>query len=287
MEAPKFGSDEWYAEYYRHEFAYLLRSVRKQAGKTVRQIAEVSNYSHPHIARSINGTRFPNWRMVRAVLNACGVGRDQLTSWRRLWDTVSVTQLWARPGSVHEVGRRTWVDIAREWDVRRAALREPDATLEQIQKVATLDQLGRVLTALSRRHSCGSLRRLEEVSGISRSTLHGWYSGQRKPSAARLQQLAVALETTQAEQIALTQSLARISPLRRRPEPERRAACTANNPSIGQQCRLPRDHRGPHHAAVGEPWFDDGVLDGRRGDTSTDSLPEARRTARVHFGPGW
>ncbi|WP_432891205.1 helix-turn-helix transcriptional regulator [Kribbella sp. CA-245084] len=286
MVAPQFGSDEWHVEYYRHEFAYLLRSVRKRAGKTVRQIAESGNYSHPHIARSLTGTRFPNWKLVRAILDACGVGGDQLRCWLRLWMTVSATQSRTRPGTTHEAGRRTWVEIEREWDVRRAALREPDATLQQIQQVASLEQLGRVLTTVSARQGSASLRRLEELSGISRSTLHGWYAGQRKPTAARLHRLAVALAMTQAEQIALAQCLARISPLRRRTEPDRTAACTANSPSIGQ-CRLSRDHRGPHHAAVGEPWFDDGVLDGSRRGREPNSEPEARPTARAHFGPGW
>ncbi|RZU12470.1 helix-turn-helix protein [Kribbella rubisoli] len=282
MAAPQFGSDEWRVEYYRHEFAYLLRSVRRRAGKTVRQIAESGNYSHPHIARSLTGARFPNWKLVRAILDACGVGGDQLRCWLRLWKTVSATQ-----ARTHVAERRTWVEIEREWGIRRAALREPDATLQQIQQVASLEQLGRVLKTVSARQGSGSLRRLEELSGVSRSTLHGWYAGQRKPTAERLHQLAVALEMTHAEQIALDQCLARISPLRRRREPERAAACTANNPSIGQQCRLPRDHRGPHHAAVGEPWFDDGVLDGGRRGREAESQPEARPTARVHFGPGW
>jgi transcriptional regulator with XRE-family HTH domain len=287
--APEFGSDEWYVEYYRHEFAYLLRSVRKRAGKTVRQVAESSNYSHPHVARSLAGTRFPNWKLVRAVLNACGVGTDQLTAWLRLWKTVSATQSRGRPGATHASGRRMWVAVAREWEVRRAAVREPDLTLQQIEKVMSLGQLGRVLTTLSTRHGSGSLRSLEELSGISRSTLHGWYSGRRKPTGARLQQLAVALDLTRAEQIALAQCLARISPLQRRPEPEpkRVAMCTANNRSVGQQCSLPRSHRGPHRATVGEPWFDDGVLDGSRDGREADSHPEVRPRARVHFGPGW
>ena len=285
MAAPEFGSDEWQVEYYRHEFAYLLRSVRRRAGKTVREVAKISNYSHPHIARSLKGTRFPNWKLVRAILNACGIGGDQLSRWSRLWMTANETQSRSRPGSAHEPGPRTWAEIARDWDARRAAVREPDATLQQIQQVVTLEQLGRVLTALSTRQGAGSLRRLEELSGISRSTLHGWYAGQRKPTAARLQQLAVALDATQAEQIALAECLARISPLRRRPE--RPATCTVNNPSIGQQCTLPRYHRGPHQATVGEPWFEDGVLDGSRVGTAPNPQPEARPRARAHFGPGW
>ena len=287
MGAPEFGSDEWQVEYYRHEFVYLLRSVRKRAGKTVREIAETSNYSHPHIARSLKGARFPNWKLVRAVLDACDIGGDELRCWRRLWMTASATQSWPRPGSTYEPGRRTWAEIQREWEVRTTALREPDATLLQIQQVVTLEQLGRVLTALSRRQGSGSLRQLEELSGVSRSTLHGWYAGQRKPTAALLQQLAVALDTTQAEQMALLQCLARISPLRRPPETERLAACAVNSPSIGQLCRLPRFHRGPHQATVGEPWFDDGVLDGNRGGTAPNEQLEARPTGRVHFGPGW
>ncbi|MEV4261570.1 helix-turn-helix transcriptional regulator [Kribbella sp. NPDC049584] len=287
MIAPQFGSDEWRVAYYRYEFAYLLRSVRKRAGKTVRQIAESSNYSHPHIARSLAGTRFPNWKLVRAVLDACGVGGDQLRCWLRLWKTVSATQSRTGPGSVREPGRRTWVEIEREWERRRAALREPDATLLQIQQVVSLDQLGRVLTTLSTRQGAGSLRRLEELSGISKSTLHGWYTGQRKPSAERLHQLAVALDITQAEQIALIECLSRVSPLRRRPEPERTAACRDNNPSIGQQCKLPKYHRGPHEATGGDLWFEDGVLDGGRAGREPDSQPETRPAARVHFGPGW
>jgi transcriptional regulator with XRE-family HTH domain len=220
MAAPEFGSDDWQVEYYRYEFAYLLRAERKRAGKTVRQVAKTSNYSHPHIARSLKGTRFPNWKLVRAILNACGVGGDQLRCWLRLWKTADETQSRTRPGNAREPSRRTWAEIAREWDVRRAAVRRPDATLQQIQQVVTLEQLGRVLTALSTRQGYRSLRRLEELSGISRSTLHGWYAGQRKPTAARLQQLAVALDATQAEQIALAECLTRISPLQRRPEPD-------------------------------------------------------------------
>ncbi|TDO69412.1 transcriptional regulator with XRE-family HTH domain [Kribbella sp. VKM Ac-2571] len=286
MTDPEFGSDEWQVEYYRHEFAYLLRSVRKRAGKTVREIAEASNYSHPHIARSLKGTRFPNWKLVRAILNACGVGGDQLNCWLRLWKTASATQSWPRPSSAHEPGRRTWVEIQQEWEARTTAIRQPDATLLQIQQVVTLEQLGRVLTALSRRQGYRSLRRLEELSGVSRSTLHGWYAGQRKPTAARLHRLAVALGATQAEQLALIQCLSRISPLRRPPAPERPAACAANNPSLGQHCKLPRFHQGPHQATVGESWLDDGVLDGRSG-TAPHSQLEAVPTRRVHFGPGW
>lgn len=289
MAGPEFGSDEWQVEYYRHEFAYLLRSVRKRAGKTVREIAKDSSYSHPHIARSLTGTRLPNRKLVRAILNACGVGGDELRRWLSLWKIASDTQSRTPPGSADEPGRRTWPEIQREWEVRTTALRQPDPMLLQIQQVVTLKQLARVLTALSTRQGSRSLRRLEELSGVSRSTLHGWYAGQRKPTAARLHQLAVALGTTQAEQLALAQCLARISPVRRppEPEPEPAATCTANNPSIGQHCRLPSSHRGPHQAAVGEPWFDDGELDGSRGGTAPNSQPEARPTRRVHFGPGW
>ncbi|MER7245144.1 helix-turn-helix transcriptional regulator [Kribbella sp. NPDC000426] len=284
MAAPEFGSDEWYAEYYRHEFAYLLRSERKRAGQSVREIARTSNYSHPHIARSLTGARFPNWKLVRAVLNSCGVGSDQLQKWLRLWTIVSATQ---PPGRAQQSVRRTWDEIEREWNVRRAAIRQPDATLEQIQQVVSLKQLGRVLTTLSTRRGFRSLRQIEELSGVSRSTLHGWFAGRRKPTAARLQQLALALDTTRAEQMALARCLVRISPLQRPPEPEQSEACTANNSSTGQQCTLPRDHRGPHDAGVGEPWFDDGVLDGSRGDTAPDPEVEARPTRRALFGPGW
>lgn len=169
------------------EFAELLGAVREQAGLTVRQLGRSTNYSHPHVARAATGKKLPSWQLTSAYLNACGVGGEDLRSWRRLWTIAK-----DRERRFRRSGPTALPPLAADADWQKAvsAVRAIEPLLPFIRKVTTLDDLSIALVRLGMRRGLDSLRKVEATTGIPWATLHGWYTGKRKPSEARLKAAA-------------------------------------------------------------------------------------------------
>jgi transcriptional regulator with XRE-family HTH domain len=93
---------------------------------------------------------------------------------------------------------------------------------------------------------------MEERTGFSKSSLHGWISGERSLDPARLDGLAEALGATHAERYEFAEALKRSVGL----------PCDTLHRSTGLRCVRNEFHTGDHRTARGVSWVDDGVLDG-------------------------
>lgn len=164
-------------------FAGALQRVRQQAGLTYRELADHAHYSHPHLVRATSGRQLPSWDVTTAFLTGCGVPVELLPVWRRHWESAS---------------------------------REPQDIVELLQTAETLEDLGTALSALTRPHS---LRTLEQLTGIPRTTIQAWFQGTRLAGRDRLDQLVHAVGATSAERSATAAALDRLSSGRSRAAP--------------------------------------------------------------------
>lgn len=169
------------------EFASKLRDQRKRAGITYRELAARTvrpgtnrPYSHAHMVRAAKGDELPSWPVTKAYLVGCGITSPRfLRLWEALWDAASNAV---------------------------AAIKDPDhGTSGSLQHVTTLLGFGEHLRALSERKGLPTLRELEHLTGVPKSTLSEWFSGQRLPSVKRLYDFAEALGATEKEQTELWQ----------------------------------------------------------------------------------
>jgi transcriptional regulator with XRE-family HTH domain len=258
---------------YLAEFCRLLAASRQEAGLTVRQLAKLSDYSHPHVARATTGKKLPSWPLVRSYLNACGVGGEVLAAWWQLWQTTkSAEQELRKPLRPTESKTWYWELAEKHWQAGLKATRKPDPMLSLLEQVTTLEDLGVAITALAGRNGSDSLRQVEAETGIPRTTLHAWQAGRRKPPSTRLDQLVVALGATSAEQREFARCLERISDA---------GVCNCLHPPTGQRCFRGEYHKGEHCTGDGFRWLEDGVLDGVGGP---DRWLAAKR---VQPGPYW
>ncbi|TCC33899.1 transcriptional regulator [Kribbella capetownensis] len=162
-------------------FAARLRQQRTRARLTYRELAARTPYSHAHMVRAASGDVLASWLVVRAYLVACGVTHPPVL---RLWE-----QLW----------------IATN-DAIRADAGDPGVDLASaLHHITTPKGFGDHLRAFSNRKKRHTLRALEQVTGVPRSTLADWFSGRRVPSVGRLYQFAGSLDATQKEQDELRQ----------------------------------------------------------------------------------
>lgn len=196
-------------------FAERLRVVYAASGLTYRQIGEVRNYSHAPMVRAAQGESLPTWPVAKAFLEACGV--EDLGPWHERWvgarNAQNAFQLAAKRGwsqmGVEE--SRSEFGVTRQWPgPSRLSLDEPRPLLGLIRETCSTRQLAEALTRLRQRRSQSSLRQIEEATGLPRATLAGWFAGTRKPDADRLDQLALALGASRAEQREFARSLERI-----------------------------------------------------------------------------
>jgi transcriptional regulator with XRE-family HTH domain len=229
-------------------FAHLLKSVRHQAGLTVRQLGKSITYSHPHVARATTGKKLPSWSLTEAYLTACGVVGPDLQAWRRLWILARDKERQFRRAANASGPPPPDLSTDLNWQNAIAAIRRIEPLVTFLQRVATLDDLSIALVRLGLRNGNDSLRKVETATGIPRATLHGWYSGRRKPSEARLDQLVVGLSATRAEQHEFAQCLERIADT---------IPCDGINPQTGEACTLGHEHKGYHRADDGATWLDD------------------------------
>ena len=156
-------------------FAEALQRVRRHAALTYRELAEHAHYSHPHLVRATNGKQLPTWEVTAAFLTGCGVPDELLPVWRRRWEIVS---------------------------------RDPADVAELLRTAETLADLGDALAALARPRS---LRTLEQLTGVPRTTIQGWLQGTRLANRDRLDHLVRALGATASERTAFVRALDRIS----------------------------------------------------------------------------
>jgi transcriptional regulator with XRE-family HTH domain len=255
------------------QFARLLKGVRLDSGLTVRQLARAIGFSHPHVVRATSGKKVPNWPLVSAYLNACGVGGEALCAWwelRRI--TKSVEQELHRTQRAGSDREWYWTTIEQDWTAALHAIRKPDPMLATLRSVATLDELGIAIHALVTRAGLDSVRQVELRTEIPKTTLNHWFNGTRKPTPERLQVLIGALDATDSERREFALALHRLGDV----------TCGTLTRGSGQPCVLGEFHKGPHRAANGEKWLDDGDLDGMRGPKQwmADSTVRTR-------GPHW
>jgi transcriptional regulator with XRE-family HTH domain len=162
-------------------FARALQRVRRHAGLSYRELATKAHYSHPHLIRATSGKQLPTWDVTAAFLTGCGVPPELLQVWRRRWNNVN----------------------------RGDALQLLDAA-------STLEDLGAALSALSGRRS---LRDLEQLTSIPRTSIQAWFRGTRLANRDRLDCFIRALGATPAERLAVADALDRVSSGRSRVAP--------------------------------------------------------------------
>jgi transcriptional regulator with XRE-family HTH domain len=169
------------------EFASLLRTQRKRAGITYRELARRTvrpgtklPYSHAHMVRAAKGDELPSWPVAKAYLVGCGITSPRfLRLWEALWDAANNAV---------------------------AAMKDPDhGSSSSLQHVTTLLGFGEHLRSLSERSGLTTLRAIADETGVPKSTLGEWFTGQRLPSMNRLYDFAEALGATQKEQTELWQ----------------------------------------------------------------------------------
>ncbi|MEV5963285.1 helix-turn-helix transcriptional regulator [Kribbella sp. NPDC051952] len=164
-------------------FAAALQRVRQQAGLTYRELAEHAHYSHAHLVRATSGKQLPTWEVTTAFLTGCGVPAELLPVWRRHWESAS---------------------------------REPQDLVELLQTAESLEDLGAALSAFTRPHS---LRKLEQLTGIPRTTIQAWFQGTRLAGRDRLDQLVHAVGASRSERAAAADAVDRLSSGRSRAAP--------------------------------------------------------------------
>lgn len=161
-------------------FAEALQRVRRHAGLSYRQLADRAHYSHPHLIRATNGKHLPTWEVAEAFLTGCGVPADLMPVWRRRWEQAS---------------------------------RDPRDIVGLLDDAETLQDLGTALTALARPQS---LRRLEQQTGIPRTTIQAWLQGKRLAGRDRLDHLVRSVGATPAERAAVARAVERLGAGRER-----------------------------------------------------------------------
>jgi transcriptional regulator with XRE-family HTH domain len=170
-------------EHVEDAFAAALQRVRRQAGLSYRQLADRAHYSHPHLVRATNGKHLPTWDVTAAFLTGCGVPADLMPVWRRRWEEAS---------------------------------RDPRDIVGLLASAETLEDLGAAVAALARPRS---LRTLEQLTGIPRTTIQAWFQGTRLAGRDRLDQLVRSVGATSAERAAVAEAVERLSSGRLRPAP--------------------------------------------------------------------
>ena len=170
-------------EHVEDAFAAALQRVRRQAGLSYRQLADRAHYSHPHLVRATNGKHLPTWDVTAAFLTGCGVPADLMPVWRRRWEEAS---------------------------------RDPRDIVGLLTSAETLEDLGAAVAALARPRS---LRTLEHLTGIPRTTIQAWFQGTRLAGRDRLDHLVRSVGATSAERAAVAEAVERLSSGRLRPAP--------------------------------------------------------------------
>jgi len=157
------------------EFAAALQRVRRNQGLTYRELAGQAHYSHAHLVRAAGGTQLPTWDVTVAFLTGCGVPTELLPIWERRWELVS---------------------------------RGPADIVELLGTAESLEDLGAALSALARPRS---LRTLEQLTGIPRTTIQGWFQGTRLAGRDRLDHLVRSVAATPTERATVARTLDRLS----------------------------------------------------------------------------
>lgn len=82
------------------EFAKLLRAKRDASGITgLRALATRTHLSPATLSRLFSGRVKPSWSLVRAVLEACETGPDELAQWHDRWEALDTGDRLGQGGS--------------------------------------------------------------------------------------------------------------------------------------------------------------------------------------------
>ncbi|TCO43884.1 helix-turn-helix protein [Kribbella antiqua] len=163
------------------EFADALDRVRRHAGLSYRELAARAHYSHPHLIRATSGKHLPTWDVTAAFLTGCGVPPELQKVWRRRWDNINRGN-----------------------------------ALELLQRADSREDLGKALATLAGRRS---LRDLEQLTGVPRTSIQAWFSGTRRAHRDRLDTFVRTLNATPEERRAVAEALDRVSSGRSRVAP--------------------------------------------------------------------
>lgn len=163
-------------------FAVQLRKIRRTANITYRAMADKTHFSHAHFVRAASGNELPSWEVTQAYLQACLVtDHGALKAWEQFWAATDAVA--ARPAST----RRRKVD-----------------------KLTTVSEFGKLLQEIAQKGQPRTLRELQDLTDIGKSTLNDWFQGRRLPSQALLHQFGVALGATSEEVHELQVARARV-----------------------------------------------------------------------------
>jgi len=241
------------------EFARRLRAARIHAGLTVRELGQAIGYSHSRIVRAARGAQLPTWELTSAYLTKCGVGDEALSGWQRLWSIARQTDKEFRLGPRLTADRVWfWRRAEQDWDAAVEATLRPSALVAELRRLADPDvvanpeEIGVAITALAGRTGSASVRGIGARTGVSKTTLHGWLTGTRTPTADQLDQLVTALGASHAERFAFAAAFNRVLG----------ALCGEPHHPSGLRCVLAEFHRGYHRTASGREWLETGELDG-------------------------
>ncbi|WP_157979539.1 helix-turn-helix domain-containing protein [Kribbella monticola] len=233
-------------------FAELLKAVREESGLTLRQLGRMVGFHHTHMARVASDKKMPTWELVRVYLTGCGAGGDGLVAWFDLWSTVRGAEKQLRKAPHDPTDQWYWELAEKHWQEGLLAIRKPDALLSRLRQVTTPAEFAVALAAFTYRTGHDSVRRLEGIAGVSKTTWHAWLTGKRRPNPDQLHDLLAELEATSAEQDEFVEALLRIT----------KTICGRLHGLTGKRCSRGEFHRGPHRSPTGVEWLEDGVLDG-------------------------
>jgi len=237
---------------YTFDFAQLLKRARADTELSGRALAARIKYSPTRVVRAEGGKELPNWGFTRAYLDGCGIGRDTVLEWHGLWQIARGAERELRTDQKQaEIRGWFWTTAEEDWAEGVVAISRPDPMLARLADIRTAPELGAELRALADRNGAGSLRKVEALTEIPKTTLHRWYTGKATPDPAQLSRVLTALGAPPTIQRAFTLTLGRISG----------DVCKGTDADSSNVCTLGEFHRGPHRAKDGSEWLDDGGPD--------------------------
>lgn len=138
------------------QFAEQLRYTKRKAQVTYRQMAAIANYSHVHLTRAARGDRLPTWAATKAFLKGCGIADPELLQkWENYWAAV-------------------------DFESGRGAVKRKK---RHLQYITTVPEYGVHLRSVAMRKGPKTLRELQALTGIGKSTIADWFNGRALPAA--------------------------------------------------------------------------------------------------------
>ncbi|MFD4319023.1 helix-turn-helix domain-containing protein [Streptomyces sp. NPDC058548] len=166
------------------ELAELLRRVR--AGRSLRELSRITNYSLAALSEATSGRRVPSWPVVEALAEAGKVSPHLHERLRDLWKEAKAAE----------------AERSRAASTGGTASGEPPPGAHEVMESAAREMQQRtVLHALYELADRPSVRDLADATGLSRSAVHRAVTGQSTAGAERVaEDLATRLAPAQREE---------------------------------------------------------------------------------------